>query len=210
MTKNTNGPDPNNIYPIKGNKNVHFIKPFLTKPNIEVGDYSYYDSKNGELFEEQVLYHYEVIGDRLVIGKFCSIGPGTTFIMNGANHRMDGSTYPFNLFGNGWEQYTPTLNDLPLKGDTVIGNDVWTGRDVTIMPGVNIGDGAIIAAESVVTKDVEPYTVVGGNPARLIKKRFSDSKINEFLKVKWWDMEIDVINKNLAYIINGDIEKIKR
>src|SRR5690625_1852990 len=106
--------------------------------------------------------------------------------------------------------HIPTLNDLPLKGDTVIGNDVWTGRDVTIMPGVKIGDGAVIAAESVVTKDVDPYTVVGGNPARFIKKRFADSKINEFLKVKWWDMEIDVINENLVYIINGDIEKIKR
>ena len=210
MSSNIIGPNPNHMYPIEGNNHVHFIKPSLTKPNIEVGDYSYYDSKNGELFEEQVLYHYEVIGDRLVIGKFCSIGPGTTFIMNGANHRMDGSTYPFNLFGNGWEQFTPTLNDLPLKGDTVIGNDVWIGRDVIMMPGVNIGDGAIIGAESVVTKDVNPYTVVGGNPACLIKNRFSDNKINEFLKVKWWDMEIDVINENLAYIINGDIEKIKR
>ena len=107
-------------------------------------------------------------------------------------------------------QFTPTLNDLPLKGDTVIGNDVWIGRDVTMMPGVNIGDGAIIDAESVVTKDVNPYTVVGGNHACLIKNRFSENKINEFLKVKWWDMEIDVINENLAYIINGDIEKIKR
>jgi len=103
MSSNIIGPNPNHMYPIEGNNHVHFIKPSLTKPNIEVGDYSYYDSKNGELFEEQVLYHYEVIGDRLVIGKFCSIGPGTTFIMNGANHRMDGSTYPFNLFGNGWD-----------------------------------------------------------------------------------------------------------
>lgn len=101
-------PDPNIIYPIKGNKNVHFIKPSLTKPNIEIGDYSYYDSKDGELFKEQVLYHYEVIGDKLIIGEFCSIGPGTTFITNGANHRMDGSTYPFNLFGSGWGKYTPT------------------------------------------------------------------------------------------------------
>src|SRR5690625_4791126 len=132
ITQNMNGPDPSNISPIEGNKHVQFIKPTLTKSNIEVGDNSYYDSKHGELFEEQVLYHNEVLGDKLIIGKFCSIGPGTTFIMNGANYRMDGSTYPFNIFGNGWEKYTPLFDDPPLKGNTV-GHDVWIGRDVMIM-----------------------------------------------------------------------------
>lgn len=118
MHNKQNGPDPNQVYPLDGNRNLHFIKPTITRKNIEVGEYSYYDSKNGELFEEQVLYHYEIIGDKLKIGKFCSIGPGTTFIMNGANHRMDGSPYPFNIFGHGWEQFTPSLEELPFKGDT--------------------------------------------------------------------------------------------
>lgn len=204
------GPSPDTIYPISNNKSVQFIKPTLTKPNIEVGEYSYYDSKQGEIFEEQVLYHYELLEDKLIIGKFCSIGPGATFIMNGANHRMDGSTYPFNLFGNGWESHTPTLENLPLKGDTEIGNDVWIGRDVTIMPGVKIGDGAIVAAESVVTKSIDPYTIVGGNPSRLIKKRFSDEVIETWLQLQWWNLDINLINENLAYIVNGDVVNLKR
>lgn len=178
------GPNPNDIYPIQGNKKLQFIKPSLTRTNIEAGEYSYYDSKNGEPFEEQVLYHYEIIGDRLVIGKFCSIGPGTTFIMNGANHRMDGSTFPFNIFGQGWEKHTPTLDELPIKGDTRVGNDVWIGKDVTVMPGVKIGDGAIIATGSTVTKDVAPYSVVGGNPAREIKKKVFRRSSRKMASVK--------------------------
>jgi virginiamycin A acetyltransferase len=119
------GPNPTDKYPIKGNNILQFIKNTIIRPNIIAGEYSYYDAKNGESFEDQVLYHYEFFGDRLVIGKFCAIAPGVTFIMNGANHRMDGfSTYPFNIFGQGWEKYTPTLDQLPFKGDTIIGNDV--------------------------------------------------------------------------------------
>lgn len=209
IPRNQQGPDPEEIYPIENNKHVQFIKPSITKPNILVGCYSYYDSKNGESFENQVLYHYEVIGDKLILGKFCSVGPGTTFIMNGANHRMDGSTYPFNLFGNGWEEHTPTLEDLPYKGNTEIGNDVWIGRDVTIMPGIKIGDGAIIAAKSVVAKDAEPYTIVGGNPSGLVKKRFSEKKIAELLRVRWWDLEIKTINENIKCILNGEVESLK-
>lgn len=204
------GPNPNDMYPIQGNNKLQFIKPSLTRANIEAGEYSYYDSKNGESFEEQVLYHYEIIGDKLTIGKFCSIGPGTIFIMNGANHRMDGSTFPFNIFGHGWEKHTPTLEELPIKGDTHVGNDVWIGRDVTIMPGVKIGDGAIIATGAIVTGDVQPYSIFGGNPARMIKKRFPEETINELLQLKWWDFNIDEINKNIKYIVNGEIEILKR
>nr|WP_032489635.1 streptogramin A O-acetyltransferase Vat(A) [Staphylococcus aureus]P26839.2 RecName: Full=Virginiamycin A acetyltransferase [Staphylococcus aureus]AAA26683.1 acetyltransferase [Staphylococcus aureus]AAF24087.1 acetyltransferase Vat [Staphylococcus aureus] len=207
---NDHGPDPENILPIKGNRNLQFIKPTITNENILVGEYSYYDSKRGESFEDQVLYHYEVIGDKLIIGRFCSIGPGTTFIMNGANHRMDGSTYPFHLFRMGWEKYMPSLKDLPLKGDIEIGNDVWIGRDVTIMPGVKIGDGAIIAAEAVVTKNVAPYSIVGGNPLKFIRKRFSDGVIEEWLALQWWNLDMKIINENLPFIINGDIEMLKR
>ncbi|WP_080874464.1 Vat family streptogramin A O-acetyltransferase [Oceanobacillus timonensis] len=209
MSGITEGPNPNKRYPIDGNKNVQFIKPSLTKANIVVGDYTYYDSKNGEHFETQVHYHYDIIGDRLIIGKFCSIGPGVTFMMNGANHRMDGSTYPFNILGNGWEKHTPSLDMLPLKGDTVIGNDVWIGLDALIMPGVKIGDGAVIGAKSVVTKDVEPFMIVGGNPAKQIKKRFSESKINELLKVQWWNLDNQVVSDNIDAILSYDMEVLR-
>jgi virginiamycin A acetyltransferase len=205
------GPDPTDKYPIKGNNVVQFIKNTITRSNIIVGDYSYYDARRGEPFEDQVLYHYEFFGDRLVIGKFCALAPGVTFIMNGANHRMDGfSTYPFNIFGGGWEKHTPTLNQLPFKGDTIIGNDVWVGMDTVIMPGINIGDGAIVAAKSVITKDVEPYTIVGGNPAQKIKERFPEQIINKLLEIKWWDLTIDIISAHIDVIVNGDIDKLEK
>ncbi|KLV31419.1 Vat family streptogramin A O-acetyltransferase [Priestia megaterium] len=207
----TNGPDPTEKYPIKGNDVVQFIKNTITRPNIIVGDYSYYDAIKGDSFEDQVLYHYEFFGDRLVIGKFCAIAPGVTFIMNGANHRMDGfSAYPFNIFGQGWEKHTPTLDQLPFKGDTIIGNDVWIGMDTVIMPGINIGDGAIVAAKSVITKDVEPYTIVGGNPAQKIKERFPKQIINKLLEIKWWDLTIDIISAHIDVIVNGDIDKLEK
>ncbi|MEC1070282.1 Vat family streptogramin A O-acetyltransferase [Priestia megaterium] len=205
------GPNPTDKYPIKGNNVVQFIKNTTTRPNIIVGDYSYYDARNGESFEDQVLYHYEFFDDRLVIGKFCAIAPGVTFIMNGANHRMDGfSTYPFNIFGEGWEKHTPTLNQLPFKGDTIIGNDVWVGMDTVIMPGINIGDGAIVAAKSVITKDVEPYTIVGGNPAQKIKERFPEQIINKLLEIQWWDLNIEIISDHIDVIVNGEIEKLEK
>lgn len=165
------GPDPNAVYPNEAIKSVCFIKNIITRPNIIVGEYSYYDDMDGaEKFEDHVTHHYEFIGDKLIIGKFCAIAKGIEFVMNGANHRMCSvTTYPFNIMGGGWEQFTPALEDLPLKGDTVVGNDVWIGQNVTVMPGVNIGDGAIIAANSVVTKDIPAYCVVGGNPCKIIK-----------------------------------------
>ncbi|WP_182005700.1 Vat family streptogramin A O-acetyltransferase [Priestia aryabhattai] len=205
------GPDPTDKYPIKGNDVVQFIKNTITRPNIIAGDYSYYDARRGESFEDQVLYHYEFFGDRLVIGKFCALAPGVTFIMNGANHRMDGfSAYPFNIFGHGWEKHTLTLDQLPFKGDTIIGNDVWIGMDTVIMPGINIGDGSIVAAKSVITKDVEPYTIVGGNPAQKIKERFPEQIINKLLEIKWWDLTIDIISAHIDVIVNGDIEKLEK
>ncbi|WP_374187693.1 Vat family streptogramin A O-acetyltransferase (plasmid) [Priestia aryabhattai] len=205
------GPNPTDKYPIKGNNVVQFIKNTTTRPNIIVGDYSYYDARNGESFEDQVLYHYDFFGDRLVIGKFCAIAPGVTFIMSGANHRMDGiSTYPFNIFGEGWEKHTPMLNQLPFKGDTIIGNDVWVGMDTVIMPGINIGDGAIVAAKSVITKDVEPYTIVGGNPAQKIKERFPEQIINKLLEIQWWDLNIEIISDHIDVIVNGEIEKLEK
>lgn len=181
------GPDPNEIYPNKDIKSVCFIKPTITRPNIIVGDYTYFsDEKEADCFENHVTHHYEFLGDKLIIGKFCAIASGIEFIMNGANHRMCSvTTYPFNIMGNRWEKAVPNIDDLPFKGDTVVGNDVWIGQNVTVMPGISIGDGSIVAANSVVTKDVAPYTIVGGNPARFIKNRFDEKLVNFLLKLRW-------------------------
>ena len=205
------GPDPNAVFPNPSIKSVCYIKNVVTRPNIEVGEYTYYDDIDGaERFEERVTHHYPFIGDKLVIGKFCAIGRGVEFVMNGANHRMCSvTTYPFNIMGGGWEKCTPRLDDLPLKGDTVVGNDVWFGQNVTVMPGVHIGDGAIIAANSVVTSDIPPYCVAGGNPCRIIRKRFDDELIAYLLELKWWDWPPEKIMRNLEKLCSGDLHEIR-
>jgi virginiamycin A acetyltransferase len=205
------GPDPNAVFPNPSIKSVCYIKNVVTRPNIEVGEYTYYDDIDGaERFEERVTHHYPFIGDKLVIGKFCAIGRGVEFVMNGANHRMCSvTTYPFNIMGGGWEKCTPRLDDLPLKGDTVVGNGVWFGQNVTVMPGVHIGDGAIIAANSVVASDIPPYCVAGGNPCRIIRKRFDDELIAYLLELKWWDWPPEKIMRNLEKLCNGDLHEIR-
>lgn len=206
------GPSPETKHPMEGFPQVCFIKNTITNPNIIVGDYTYYDDLvDSENFERNVLYHYPFIGDKLIIGKFCALATGVTFIMNGANHKLDGiSTYPFQIFGNGWEKVTPELRDLPYKGDTVVGNDVWIGYEAVIMPGVTIGDGAIIASKSVVVRDVPPYAVVGGNPARVIKQRFPDEVIAVLLDLAWWNWPIERITGCLELITAGDVEALRR
>lgn len=206
------GPNPNSIYPNENIKSVCFIKNVIKNPSIQVGEYTYYSDINGaENFEEHVTHHYDFIGDKLTIGKFCAIAQGVEFIMNGANHRMNSvTTYPFNIMGNGWEKVTPTLEAMPLKGDTVVGNDVWIGQNVTVMPGVHIGDGAIIAANSVLTKDIPPYHIVGGNPCKIIRKRFNDELIEYLLNLKWWDWSDEKIFKNLELLCSSNLEEIKR
>lgn len=156
----------------------HLLYVFIISENIHIIRDKYHKVVN-----IQELYHYEVIGAKLIIGKFCSIAPEVRFLMDGGNHRMDGSTFPYNIFGHGWEKRTPSLNQLSIKGDTVVGNDVWIGRRATIMPGVRIGDGSIISAEAVVVKDVEPYTIVGGNSAREIKQRYSSKPFKNFWRL---------------------------
>lgn len=205
------GPNPNAIYPNKAIKSVCFIKNVVTRPNILVGEYTYYDDNTGpEQFESHVAHHYEFLGDRLIIGKFCAIAKGIEFVMNGANHRMCSvTTYPFNIMGGGWEIATPALEDLPFKGDTVVGNDVWIGQNVTVMPGVHIGDGAIIAANSVVTRDVPPYTVAGGNPCKILRKRFEDELIDYLLRLKWWNWAPEKIFDNLEALCSANLDKIK-
>ena len=205
------GANPNEKHPMEGFPQICFIKNTVSNPNIIIGDYTYYDDlEDSENFERNVLYHFPFIGDKLIIGKFCALATGVKFIMNGANHKISGfSTYPFQIFGNGWEKVTPELDELPNKGNTVIGNDVWIGYEAVIMPGVQIGDGAIIASKSVVVKNVLPYTIVGGNPAKEIKKRFADDVIDSLLKIAWWNWDIEKITRNLDKIVGGDIDALK-
>jgi virginiamycin A acetyltransferase len=190
---------------MKGFAQVCYLKNVIKNPNIIIGDYTYYDDPiDSEGFERNVLYHYPFMNDRLIIGKFCAIARDVTFIMNGANHKIDAfTTYPFSIFGNGWERVTPKIEDLPYKGDTVIGNDVWIGYDSLIKPGINVGNGAIIGARSVVVK-VAPYTIVGGNPAKEIRKRFSDTVIHLLQAAKWWDWSIEKITKYLEVLTSNN------
>jgi virginiamycin A acetyltransferase len=205
------GPEPDKLFPAEGIKSLCFIKNVVTRPNVIAGDYSYYDDPD-DLggFERNILYHYEFLGDKLIIGKFCAIAPRVKFVMNGAYHRMQAfTTYPFGIFGNGWEIGIPSQDELQLKGDTVIGNDVWIGLEATIMPGVHIGDGAIIAAKTVVTRDVPAYTVVGGNPAKVIRQRFDDEVINLLLAIRWWDWNAEEITRHLPVLAGNDLEKLQ-
>jgi virginiamycin A acetyltransferase len=191
---------------------VCYIRNTVTNPQIIVGEYTYYDDpENSEDFERNVLYLFPFIGDRLVIGKFCAIATGVRFIMNGANHKMSGfSTYPFNIFGGGWERVAPRMDELPNKGDTIVGNDVWLGYEAMVMPGVRIGDGAIVAARSVVTADVEPYTIVGGNPAKPLRRRFGDDVVAALMEIAWWDWDVEKITRNLEAITGADLDALRR
>ncbi|TXE05916.1 CatB-related O-acetyltransferase [Algoriphagus aquimarinus] len=203
------GPDKHVKFPLQNYDKLCFLKNIIKNPNIIVGDYTYYDDfQNVENFEKNVKYHFDFTGDKLIIGKFCMIASGVKFIMNGANHLTDSlSTYPFAIFGNGWEKAMEGKS-YPNKGDLVIGNDVWIGHNATIMAGVKIGDGAIIATNSTVVKDVEPYTIVGGNPALEIKKRFPKETIEKLLELKWWDWDIDKITANIQNLTGNQIQNL--
>ena len=205
------GPNPNVIFPNPKIPSLCFIKNVVKNPNIIVGEYTYYDDINGaENFESHVTHHYDFIGDKLIIGKFCAIAKGIEFIMNGANHRINSiTTYPFNIMGNGWEKSAPSLSELKLKGDTIVGNDVWIGQNVTVLPAVHIGDGAIIGANSVVAKDIPPYSVAVGNPCEVKRKRFDEDLIEYLLQIKWWDWNTEKIFKNMEALCSGDLSKIK-
>lgn len=203
------GPDKNQKFPLDKYERLCFLKNIVKNPNIIIGDYTYYDDfENVENFEKNVKYHFDFVGDKLVIGKFCMIASDVKFIMNGANHLTKSlSTYPFAIFGNGWENAMDGKT-YPQKGDITIGNDVWIGYNATIMAGVTIGDGAIIATNATVIKDVEPYSIVGGNPAREIKKRFSENIISKLLELKWWNWEIEKITRNLQNLTDINIDKL--
>lgn len=203
------GPDKDRLFPLEHHHKLCFLKNLIDSTNIEVGDYTYYDDlEDVNNFMNNVKYHFEFTGDKLIIGKFCMIASGVSFIMNGANHLTDAvSTYPFAIFGNGWEKAMEG-KEYPVKGDTVIGNDVWIGHNATIMAGVKIGNGAIIATNSTVIKDVEPYSIVGGNPAKEIKKRFSDEEIEKLQKLEWWNWDKEKITRNLKALTGNKIDEL--
>ncbi len=207
MKNNGKRPDRGVIHPVAGYDKEIYVKPTLTRPNIIVGDFTYIADSD---FESHVTHLYEWNGDRLIIGKFCQIAAGVEFIMNGANHQMNAATtYPFYTL-EGWDMDPPAMEDLPLKGDTVIGNDVWIGQNAVILPGVRIGDGAIIGADSVVGGNVEPYTVAVGNPARAVRKRFDDELIELLLAFRWWDRSVEEINNLIPLLTCGDLEKVRK
>ncbi len=200
------GPDPNTVHPVAGYDREIYVKPTVQNPRIIVGDFTYIADSE---FESHVTHHYDFLGDRLIIGKFCQIAAGVEFVMNGANHQMNAvTTYPFYTL-EGWDMAPPAASDLPYKGDTVIGNDVWIGQNAVILPGVHVGDGAIIGADSVVGSDIAPYTVVAGNPAKTIRRRFDDALTALLLEFRWWDRSIAEINGLIPVLTSSDLEKVR-
>ncbi|MGC5030822.1 CatB-related O-acetyltransferase [Micromonospora sp. DT229] len=204
-------PDPMALHPLPLHPRVVFLKPLITTPTIVVGDYTYYDDPDDPTgFERHnVLYGYGP--EQLIIGRFCAIAAGTRFLMAGGDHPVLGpSTFPFTLFGGEWTERTlEVVNTMPSRGDTVVGNDVWFGYRSTLMPGVRIGDGAIIAAGAVVTTDVPPYTIVGGNPARPIRQRFSDEDVHRLRRAAWWDWPVDLITAHCRTLMAGTPAEIE-
>ena len=204
--RNGSIPNPNTVHPIPGYEKEIYVKPTVTNPNIVVGDFTYIADSE---FESHVTNFYPWSRDRLIIGKFCQIAAGVEFVMNDANHQMNAvSTFPFYTL-EGWNMEPPKPEDMPFKGDTVIGNDVWIGQNATILPGVHIGDGAIVGANSVVGSDVEPYTIVAGNPARPIRKRFDEELTALLLKFRWWDKSIEEIDELIPLLTNSNPDEVK-
>ena len=200
----------NPIYPNSQFKTFCYIKSVVTNPNIIVGDYSYYENidEGPESFEKHVTHHYDFMGDKLIIGKFCSIARGVEFVMNGANHMLDCLTaYPFEIIDE-FKGLSRPFGERGNRGDTVIGNDVWIGQNATILPGVHIGDGAIIGANTVVAKDIPPYAIAVGNPAVIKKYRFDEETIKLLLELKWWDKDIEEIKK-LIPLLTSDLSESK-
>ena len=199
-------PNPDSLYPIPGYEKEIYVRPAVSNPNILVGEFTYIADSE---FESHVTNFYPWSRDKLIIGRFCQIAAGVEFMMNDANHQMSAvSTFPFYTL-EGWEAEAPAPDDMPYKGDTVIGNDVWIGQNAVILPGVRIGNGAIIGASSVVGSDVASYTIVAGNPARPIRKRFDDELIELMEKFKWWDKDIEEINRLIPLLTSSDLEAVR-
>ncbi len=200
-------------YPRKNDSQTIYLNTVINNPNIIIGDYTIYNdfvNPPTQFEKNNVLYHYPINNDRLIVGKFCSIACGAKFIFNCANHTLKSlSTYTFPLFYDEWDLDKSNITSAwDNKGDIVIGNDVWIGYDAVIMSGVHIGDGAIIAARAVVTKDIPPYTIVGGVPAKQIRMRFDEDIVNNLLELQWWNWPVEKIKESLPYIVGGDIDKL--
>jgi virginiamycin A acetyltransferase len=205
------GPAPDTLHPVGGHERLVFLKNIITNPLIEVGDYTYYDDfEDVHNFERNVLYHFPFVGDRLRIGRFCQIASGVKFVMNGGNHRTDlFTTYPFPVFGQGWERaFDPAT--FPSKGDLIIENDVWLGHDALLMPGVRVGNGAIVATRAVVTRDVPPYAIVAGNPATVVRMRYDEATVARLLAVAWWHWDAAKLTRYQQAICGHDIEALER
>jgi virginiamycin A acetyltransferase len=208
----TGAPDPMQLHPLEGQKRVVFLKPLVKDPKIEVGDYSYYDDPDDPLGFERQAFLYGYGPERLVIGRFCAIASGVRFLMSGGNHADLGpSTFPFGIFGGAWADTTMDLvMSAPSRGDTVVGHDVWLGYQALVMPGVNIGHGAVVAAASVVTSDVPPYAIVGGNPARVLRMRFHEDDVKRLLRAAWWDWPVELITEYARTIMAGRPAELER
>ena len=202
------------IYPRTGDRETVYLKNVIDNPNIQIGDYTIYNDfvhDPREFRKNNVLYHYPINKDRLIIGKFCSIACGAKFLFNSANHKMASlSTYTFPLFFEEWDLEKENVAQAwDQKGDIIIGNDVWIGYEAVILSGVTIGDGAVIGCRAVVTKDIPPYTIVGGVPAKPIRKRFDEETIKELQKIKWWDWPEEKITEKIQAIQAGDLEGLR-
>jgi virginiamycin A acetyltransferase len=205
-------PDPSELHPVTGQDRVVFLKPLVRSPNIEIGEYTYYDDPDDPLAFERDAVLYAFGPEKLRIGRFCAIASGVRFLLPGANHADRGpSTYPFGIFGPPWEGTMDLVMSAPSRGDTVVGNDVWFGYEALVLPGVAIGDGAVVAAASVIASDVPPYAVVAGNPARVVRRRFDDDDTARLERAAWWDWPISLVTEHARTIMAGrpaDLERI--
>lgn len=207
----SDAPDPTTLHPLPGHERVVFLKPLVTDPKIEVGEYTYYDDPDHpEAFERDAVL-YAVGSERLIIGRFCAIASKVHFLMPGANHADLGpSTFPFGIFGPPWDTTMDLVTGAPSRGDTVVGHDVWIGYGAIILPGVEIGHGAVVAAASVVASDVPPYAVVGGNPARVIRSRFNAEDVELLLRAAWWDWPVATVTEHAREIMAGSPADLAR
>jgi virginiamycin A acetyltransferase len=205
-------PDPTLLHPVAGQERVVYLKPLVTDPQIEVGEYTYYDDPDDALGFERDAFLYAHGPERLIIGRYCAIASGVRFVMPGANHADLGpSTFPFGIFGEPWAERTMDLvMGAPSRGDTVVGNDVWLGYRALVLPGVTVGHGAVVAAASVVASDVPPYAIVGGNPARVIRRRYEDQDVERLLREAWWDWPPELVTEHARTIMAGSPAELER
>jgi virginiamycin A acetyltransferase len=205
------GPDPTVVHPLDAQRRVVFLRPLVQSATIEVGEYTYYDSYDDPLAFERDAVLYGFGPERLVIGRFCAVASHVRFLMPGANHADRGpSTYPFGIFGAGWASTMDVVMSAPSRGDTIVGHDVWLGYSALVLPGVRIGHGAVVAAASVVPRDVPPYAIVVGNPARVVRSRFSEEDVERLLRAAWWDWPIALVTEYARTIMTGTAAELER